>query len=158
MIETTLTTQQAKALFEKEAIPIKAIGREITSVVPAHRIVELFGVDIGQWVEVNSGLLPDTGEVGCLASKTPSSINFIDGELLIFVDINGFFEVVAEHNSRIVSIQTRESDSGKQWSMIWQARRDRLNAIEAEEERKREERRAKRAAARKKKQESEATA
>lgn len=158
MIETTLNLQQAQELFEKEAIPIKNIPHEIMSMVPAYRIIELFGVDIGQWVEANAGLHPDTGKVGCLSSNTPSAFNFIDGKMLIFVDRNGFLKIVAEHNLRIVSAQARESESGKQWAMIWQARCDRLKAIDAEEERKREERRAKRAAARKKKQESEAIA
>lgn len=156
MIETTLTLQQAKVLFEKEAIPIKTVGHEIVSLLPVYRVIEFFGVDIGRWVEANIGLQPDTGKVGCLSSNTPSS--FIDGKHLIFVDMNGLFEIVAEHNSRIVHMQEQESEAGKQWSMIWEARRARLKSIDDEEERKREERRAKRAAARKKKQESEATA
>ena len=155
MIETTLNRQQAEALFAQESFPVRTISHMIANVVPMYRIIELFGVEIGQWAEKNIGLHPETRVPGCLSDKTPFSHSPHTGKMMHFVSADGFFTIVAEHNLYTADKQAHECEAGRQWNAIWDERCARLDAADAEDERKREERRAKRTAARKAKQEAQ---
>lgn len=148
MIETTLSMQQAEDLFQREGI---LLGAE--DAVPVFRIVELFGVYAGKWIEENIGSQPhhltpgrDHNARGGCTEECP---------LIEYLYRPGFFKLVTAHNYSVLARRYKTSEGGRIWREIWQARCDR---IAAEEERRREERRAKRAANRKKKQESEAPA
>lgn len=153
MIETTLNCQQAEALFAKESFPVWTVSHMVANVVPMYRIIELFGVEVGQWIEQNIGLHPETRKPGCLSSNTPFSIDPVTREAMYYTTADGFFSIVAEHNLRTATRQARERESGRQWAAIWEARCKRLDAADAEEERK-----IKRAAARKAKQEAQQSA
>lgn len=155
MIETTLNRQQAEALFAQESFPVRTISHMVANVVPMYRIIELFGVEVGQWIDENIGLHPETREPGCLSRNTPFSIDRNSGEMMHYATADGFFSIVAEHNLRMATRQAFERESGRQWAAIWEARCKRLEAADAEEDRKQEERRAKREAARKAKQEAQ---
>lgn len=158
MIETTLNRQQAEALFAQESFPVRTVSHMVANVVPMYRILELFGVEVGQWIDYNIGLHPETREPGCLSNSTPFSVDRDSGETMYYVTADGFFFIVAEHNLRTATRQALERESGRQWAAIWEARCRRLDAADAEETRRQKERNAKRAAARKAKQEARQTA
>lgn len=143
-IEYTLSRAQADALFDANAI---LFGE--TNGIPEYRIVELFGDWAGAFVEGNilhNGYLvggKDWNGWGDCCAERP---------MIHYLYRSGFLKVVSEHNYRLALASHRDSDGGKVVDTLWQARRDRIAAQDAEDERKREERRAKRAAARKAKE------
>lgn len=143
-IKTVLSKEQAEALFFKEAILF--VDRDV---VPGHRIVELFGEWVGEFIEKTlsfDGYLTagkDWNGAGACSDDEP------------FIHVfyrSGFFKIVSKHNYRLTVQAHRLSEGGKIMDEQWRLRHERLAAAEAEEERKREERKAKRAAARKAKQ------
>lgn len=150
MIETTLSKQQAEALFQEEGIMFDNMN-----VLPVFRAVELFGKSAGEWIERNIGIKgnlqpgQDHNSRGACSEEAP---------LIDYLYHSGFFKLVEYHNYCVVAQRYKTTEGGRVWREIWEARCARLNALDAEEDRKREERKAKRAAARKAKLEAQKAA
>lgn len=102
MIETTLSLQQAEALFQQEGI---MLGSENT--LPVFRAVELFGATAGEWIKKNMGDQPhqlhggeDYNARGSCTKERP---------LIYYLRRSGFFKLVTEHNYRILAQQYKSS-------------------------------------------------
>lgn len=152
MIETTLSKQQAEALFAREAI-LLGTGMFITrnnESVPMHRIGELFGVEMMEWFETGTHNHFKGGEDYNIIGGGSDGSPFIH---IVYHD--GFMNIVCRHNRKLVAQAHKTSEAGRQWDLIEAAAQARLDALDAEEDRKREERKAKRAAARKAKLEAQ---
>lgn len=149
MIETTLSKQQAEALFANEAI---LVGCKCES-VPMYRIGELFGVEMMEWFN------------SCIPNKFKGGEHYNviyreseENPFIPFVFHDTFMSIVCRHNIKLITQAHKARESGRQWDLIRAEANARLDALDAEEERKREERKAKRAAARKAKLEAQRAA
>ena len=142
----TLSRQAAEDLFNREAI---LFGER--DAVPEYRIVEIFGEWAGAHFEKNvmhNGYFDDGRDYngwGDCGAERP---------MLHHLYRCGFYKIVSEHNYRLTLQAHRSSDAGKVVDGLWQARHERMEAVERKEDRKREERKAKRTATRKAKQEA----
>lgn len=144
MIDYTLNRQQAEALFDAEAVLFGT-----SNGIPEYRIVELFGEWAGAFMEKHihsEGYLAggrDWNAWGDCGQERP---------MLRYLLRPGLLKIASEHNYRIALSNHRSSEAGRVVDALWQARKEVLEAREAEEERKRAERKAKREASRKAKQ------
>ena len=149
MITTTLSKEQAAALFDNEAILFGECNG-----IPEHRIVELFGEWTGAFIErvlSLDGYLAageDWNGAGACSEEEPMIHYFYRA---------GFYKIVSKHNYRLTVQAHRASEGGRIMDEQWRLRSERIDALDAEEQRKREERKAKREAARKAKQEGQGT-
>lgn len=147
MIDYALTRQQAEDLFTAEAI---LFGDR--NGIPEYRIVELFGEWAGAFFEKHvhyNGYMIGGTDYNARGDCSPEK------PMLRYLYRSGLFKIVSEHNYRIALNNHRSSEAGRVVDALWQARKEAMEAREAEEERKREERKAKRAAARKAKEEAQ---
>lgn len=144
LITYTLSREQADALFSGNAVLMGS-----TNAIFDYRIAELFGEDVCIWA------IKCMGCDGFLDPQKDWSMWGDDG--CNYFRRSGFEKIVSHHNYLVGMKQYRESEGGKFWDTLWQARRERWAADEAEEERKREERRAKRPARKAQKEAKEAT-
>lgn len=142
-IEYMLNKAQADELFEENAVLIGS-----SNAVFDYKIAELFGDDVCIWAESCMGAKRFLEPGNDWSSWGPCECNYFRR--------SGFNKIVSHHNYLAGVKQYRSSEGGAIWDNLWKARRERMEAAEAEEDRKREERKAKRAASHKAKQEAEA--
>ena len=139
-----LNKAQADALFAETAIMIG--GRDVVLTCPA---ADLFGADVLTWAE------PCMKHEGYFALGL--DWNNWSGDCYYFYK-SGFDKLVSQHNNLVSQSERNNSEGGRIWRAIWDARCARLDAEDAEDERKRMEAKAKRAAARKARKEAAAQA
>lgn len=133
-----LSKKQADAIFDREAVMFYS-----TDAIPDYRVAELFGPEVCRWAE------------GAMSAE--GFLRFGDdwsswGENEHHFYRSGFRKIISHHNYLVSQMHRSESEGGKVWADLWQARHEAMEAAEREEDRKREERKAKREAARRAKQ------
>jgi len=138
-----LSKAQADAIFDREAVMFYS-----TDAIPDYRVAELFGPEVCGWTE--RAMSAD----GFLRLHDDWSSWGGNGEHHFYR--SGFHKIVSQHNYLVSQMHRSESEGGRVWDQLMQARHERMEAAELEEDRKREERKAKREAARKAKQEAAA--
>lgn len=136
-----LSKEQADVIFEREAVMFYS-----TDAIPDYRVAELFGPEVCRWAEGSMSA------EGFLRWNEDWSSWGGNGEHHFYR--SGFHKIVSHHNYLVSQMRRSESEGGKVWDDLWQARHEALEAAEGEEDRKREERKAKREAARRAKQEA----
>ena len=145
-IEYAMNKTQCDEIFAANAVAMS--GHDV---IFDYKVAELFGPDACAWAEEGmcyEGYLSwgkdcnSWGDCGCH-----------------YFYKSGFDKLASWHNYHVCLAEYKESEGGKVWDRLWQARKERMEAAEREEEQKRAERKVKREAARKAKQAAqEATA
>ena len=141
-IEYAMNKAQSDEVFNANAVMMS--GRDV---IFDYKIYELFGSEACAWAEScmhHQGYL-DWGK---------DCNTWGDGDCNYFYK-SGYEKLVSRHNYCTSLAEYKDSEGGRVWDGLWQARSERMEAAEAEGERKKEERKAKRAAARKAKHETQ---
>lgn len=124
-IESTLTEKQVEELFAEHAILVRTMDKGEISAVPIYKIIELFGLEVGEWTEKQIGLKPEGG-IGLLSGSLLSVKSPYTEKLIYFVAQYAFKIIAAEHNARKLCSIMGTSEAAQQWEAIWNKRCSRL--------------------------------
>lgn len=139
MLDYALNRQQADTVFTENAV---MMGER--DVIYDYRVAEIFGADVCAWAESCMGLERFLSPGSDWSSWNCGKCNYFTRA--------GFYKLVSQHNYMICCAESANSNGEQIWRTLWQARSERLDALDREEERKRAECKAKREAARRAKQ------
>lgn len=128
-IKSTLNEQQIKELFAEHAILVRTMEKQEIFAVPIYKIIELFGLELGEWTEKEIGLKPEGG-VGILSGTLLSVKNPYTAEIIYFIAQYAFKTIAAEHNARKLCSIMAHSEAAQQWGAIWDARCARLDDVD----------------------------
>lgn len=124
-IESTLTETQIEELFAEHAIFVRTMEKRETLAIPIYKIIELFGLEVGEWAEKQIGLKPEGG-VGILSGTLLSVKSPYTAKVIYFVAQYAFKIIAAEHNMRKLCSIMGTSEAAQQWEAIWNKRCNRL--------------------------------
>lgn len=127
-IESTLTEKQVEELFAEHAILVRTMEKRETLAIPIYKIIELFGLEVGEWTEKQIGLKPEGG-VGLLSGTLLSVKSPYTAKVIYFVAQCAFKIIAAEYNARKLCSIMAHSEAAQQWETIWGARCARLDDV-----------------------------